>query len=103
MTTEIDAEFAAVADYIREETEERFFIRSLIWGGIYSEKKKAEEKYLRKKIKAFNKSQKGFFGRVFTKSKPRLYDFASPVVKKRKRPVVDIDQAARDDKWSSAR
>ena len=68
-----------------------------------AEKKKAEEKYLRKKIKAFNKSQKGFFGRVFTKSKPRLYDFASPVVKKRKRPVVDIDQAARDDKWSSAR
>ena len=103
VTTEIDAEFAAVADYIREETEDRFPIRSLIWGGIYSEKKKAEEKYLRKKIKAFNKSQKGFFGRVFTKSRPRLYDFASPVVKKRKRPVIDIDQAARDDKWSSAR
>ena len=101
--TEIDTEFAAVADYIREETEDRFLIRRLIWGGIYSEKKKAEEKYLRRTIKAFNKSQKGFFGRVFTKSKPRLYDFASPVVKKRKRAVIDIDQAARDDKWSSAR
>ncbi|MBO4283379.1 MAG: InlB B-repeat-containing protein [Clostridia bacterium] len=101
--TEIDTEFAAVADYIREETEDRFPIRRLVFGGIYSEKKKAEEKYLRRKIKAFNKSQKGFFGRTFTKSKPRLYDFASPVVKKRKRAVIDIDQAARDDKWSSAR
>ena len=45
----------------------------------------------------------GFFARIFSRSKPRLYDFASPVVKKRKRPVVDIDRAARDDKWSSAR
>ncbi len=103
MVTEIDTEFAAVADYVREETDERFFIRRLIFGGIYSEKKKAEEKYLRRTIKTFNKSQKGFFGRIFTKSRPRLYDFASPVVKKRKRPVVDIDRAARDEKWSSAR
>lgn len=101
--TEIDTEFAALADFIREETEEKFFIRSLLWGGIYSEKKKAEEKYLRRKIKAFNRSQKGFFARIFSRSRPRLYDFASPVVKKRKRPVVDIDRAARDDKWSSAR
>ena len=101
--TEIDTEFAAIADFVREETEDRFFIRSLIWGGVYSEKKKAEEKYLRRKIKAFNKSQKGFFARAFSKSKPRLYDLASPVVKKRKRPVIDIDQAARDDKWSTPR
>ena len=101
--TEIDAEFAAVADYIREETEDRFKINRIIWGGIYSEKKKDEEKYLRRTVKAFNKSQKGFFARTFTRSKPRLYDFASPVVKGRKRPVVDIDRAARDDKWSTAR
>jgi len=100
--TEIDTEFAAVVDYVRGETEDRFLIRGLIFGGIYSEKKKAEEKYLRKKIKAFNKSQKGFFARAFTKSKPRLYDLASPVVKKRKRPVVEIDRSE-DDKWSNAK
>ena len=103
--TEIDVEFGMVDEFFRQATvDDRMSpIRRLIWGGIYSEKKKAEERYLRRKIKRFNRVQKSFFARIFTKSKPRLYDLASPVVKKRKRPVVDIDQAARDDRWSTAR
>ena len=76
VTTEIDTEFAAVAEHIREENDGQFQIRGLIYGGLYSEKKKAEEKYLRRKIKEYNKSQKKFFARTFTRSKPALYDLA---------------------------
>ena len=100
VATEIDAEFAVIADYIREQTDERISIRSLVWGGLYSEKNKAEEKYLRQKIKNFNKSRKGAFARVFTRSNPKLRKFAFPVVKKRDCPVVDVSDAADDKKWN---